>query len=90
MDKTVHRFKRKLVGQALSERSMHLFEPVVSGQLDVFVRCLDQSARSGQPVNMALQVTRLAYDIVSLLAFGQPLHTQTAEKYREFLNSTLR
>ncbi|OTA61523.1 cytochrome P450 [Hypoxylon sp. EC38] len=75
IDKDVHRLKRKLIGQATSERSMRVFETTMAEQIDTFLRILISS--SGSPVNMTERLKRLSMDIVGLLGFGYPLNTQT-------------
>ncbi|KAI1079204.1 cytochrome P450 [Whalleya microplaca] len=82
IDKHRHRFKRKLVGQAISERSMKIFEPVMSEQIDIFLQVLFSSSESQDIVNMTEVVKRFTFDTVALLAFGRPLKTQTESKYR--------
>ncbi|KAI1380413.1 cytochrome P450 [Hypoxylon crocopeplum] len=75
IDKDSHRFKRKLIGQATSERSMRIFEAKMMEQIDIFLGILASS--TGAPVNMTEKLKRLGMDIVGLLAFGYPLNTQT-------------
>ncbi|RYP78428.1 hypothetical protein DL771_000613 [Monosporascus sp. 5C6A] len=87
IDKSAHRFKRKLVGQATSERSMRIFEPVMNEQIATFLRILLESSRSSEPVNMTELVSRLTFDTVALLAFGRPLKTQTDPTYRPLIEA---
>lgn len=82
IDKDQHRRKRKFIGQVLTERSMHTFEPTMSGQIDVFLRLLLVSSQIGNAVNMTQRCQRLGVDVVGLLAFGYPLATQTGEGFR--------
>lgn len=83
-DPSKHTFKRKLIGKAISERSMRMFEPVMNGQLDIFLELLRTTSQANNPVNVTQLVTRFAFDTVGLLAFGQHLKTQTDPKYRAF------
>ncbi|KAK8010047.1 hypothetical protein PG990_009012 [Apiospora arundinis] len=46
IDKSVHRFKRKLVGQALSERSLRIFEPTMLEQIRTFLDVLRSASSS--------------------------------------------
>lgn len=87
IDKPSHRFKRKLIGQAVSERSMRIFEPTMMTQIDTFLRLLIPPARSQSPVNMTERLKRLGMDTVSLLAFGYPLNTQTDPEYRFLIDA---
>ncbi|KAI1781221.1 cytochrome P450 [Hypoxylon cercidicola] len=75
VDKDIHRVKRKLLGQAISERSMRVFETTMLEQIDIFLRILASSP--GSTVNMTEKIKRLSMDIVGLLGFGYPLETQT-------------
>lgn len=77
IDKDIHRRKRRLVGRAITERSMRVFEPTMSAQIDIFLRRILQSARAGEPVNMTTSVKQLSVDVVALLGFGYHLNTQT-------------
>ncbi|KAI0509330.1 cytochrome P450 [Xylaria bambusicola] len=87
IDKASHRFKRKLIGQIVSERSMRIFEPIMLQQIDVFIHILQSSAQSRSPVNMTEKLKRLGIDTVSLLAFGYPLNTQVDPKYRFLIDA---
>lgn len=84
LDKQAHRAKRKLIGQALTQRSMKSFEPIIIQQTNVFLKIIYESSRG--PATGAINVTPpckyLGFDIVSLLAFGQPLNTLTTSKNR--------
>ncbi|KAH7325866.1 cytochrome P450 [Stachybotrys elegans] len=80
IDKNLHRRKSRLVGRAINERSMRIFEPNMTAQIDVLLSTLLQSA--GQPLNMTTLVKRLSIDIVGLLGFGYELKTQTDERDR--------
>ncbi|KAI1387218.1 cytochrome P450 [Hypoxylon trugodes] len=85
-DKRLHRSRRRLVGETVSERSMRRFEPVMTEQIDIFIKQILDSARSPNVetniVNMTHRIKRLSFDIVSRLAFGYPLDSQTKQTYR--------
>jgi cytochrome P450 len=81
IDKQIHRAKRRLVGQVLTPRSMAAFEPVIQGQVTVFLQAIRESAKSGH-INMSPLCLYLGLDIVGLLSFGFPLDTQTSPKHR--------
>lgn len=88
IDKSIHRYKRKLVGQAISERSMRIFEPVMQEQITVFLQLLLSSCSPNfTPVNMTTNVKRLTFDIAGLLAFGHNLKTQTDPKHRPLISA---
>ncbi|KAH7311275.1 cytochrome P450 [Stachybotrys elegans] len=80
VDKSVHRYKRQLIGQAISERSMRIFHPTMTREINVLLQILASS--SGQPINMTDRMKRLGMDLIGLLAIGYPLKTQTEDKYR--------
>lgn len=87
IDKTKHRYKRKLVGQAISERSMRIFEPVMQEQIAIFLQLLLLSSSNSTPVNMTTNIKRLTFDMTSLLAFGHNLKTQTDPKHRPLITA---
>ncbi|RDA90106.1 hypothetical protein CP533_2582 [Ophiocordyceps camponoti-saundersi (nom. inval.)] len=76
-DKDEHRRKRKVIGQVVSDRSLRVFEPIMSAQIDIFLCRLRDVARRGEVVNVTEMCRRLAVDVVGYLAFGYPLRTQT-------------
>jgi cytochrome P450 len=82
IDKNVHRSKRKLIGSAVTERSMRGFEPTMNSQIDVYITQILESSQASSPVNISERAKRLGSDIVCLLAFGYPLNTQTDKTYR--------
>lgn len=82
IDKNVHRGKRKLIGQAITDRAMRQFEPTMSAQIDIFLKQILASAQVSETVNMTQRAKRLGMDIVGLLAFGYPLKMQTETTYR--------
>ncbi|KAM7213830.1 Cytochrome P450 [Rhypophila decipiens] len=88
IDKHQHRIRRKLIGQAVTERSMRAFEPTMTSQINIFLKRLLICSRARsppQPVNMTEICKRLGIDIVGLLAFGYRLNTQTRGKYQFIL-----
>lgn len=86
LDKRDHSRKRRAIGQALSERSLQIFETTMISQIDVFLReVLLRSCRKHENVNMTQSCFRLDGDIICQLAFGYPLNTQTEPTKRPFL-----
>ncbi|KAI0199308.1 cytochrome P450 [Astrocystis sublimbata] len=82
LDRRRHASKRRLVGRAVTERAMRGFEPIMTEQIDVFLKTLYQSSATSQPLNMSQKSKRLGLDIVGHLAFGFALNTQTDPRYR--------
>ncbi|KAI1137681.1 cytochrome P450 [Hypoxylon sp. FL0543] len=82
IDKRRHRAKRKLIGQAISDKAMRDFEPVMLEQIDVFIRQLQVASSKGDFVDLTERLKQLGADIVGLLAFGYPLHMQTESTNR--------
>ncbi|KAH9908391.1 cytochrome P450 [Xylariomycetidae sp. FL2044] len=80
-----HRARRKVVGQAINEKSSRAFEPVIMEQINVFIDILLEASRTSTPVNMTKRCKRLGMDVVGLLAFGQHLNLQTDPKNRFLL-----
>lgn len=82
LDRDLHRAKRKVVGQAFSERSIRSFEPALLPQVNIYLKQFLESSR--QPVNMTQKMGHLAIDIVAQLALGYDISTQTSEENRFF------
>ncbi|KAI1764575.1 cytochrome P450 [Hypoxylon sp. FL1150] len=91
IDKDLHRQKRQVVGQAVSERSMRAFEPTMVDKIEVCLRqILEQSRASvpadetkkSVPVDMTEKSRYLGLDIVGQLAFGYDLRTLSDEQNR--------
>ncbi|KAI1326131.1 cytochrome P450 [Xylariaceae sp. FL0255] len=90
IDPDVHRTKRKLIGQVISDRAMRNFEPIMLQQIEIFLQELRRSchdSRDPEPVNMHRLCQYLGMDIVGLLSFGYEFHLQTNEKNRFLLKS---
>lgn len=85
IDKQQHRIRRKLIGEAVSARSMRQFEPTMVAQIDIYLRKIFESSRSSGleagAVNVTDRMKRLSFDIVSRLAFGYPLDSQNNQGY---------
>ncbi|OTA92489.1 hypothetical protein M434DRAFT_396371 [Hypoxylon sp. CO27-5] len=92
VDKTIHQKKRRLVGQPLSDKSLRAFEPVMIGQIDIFIQQLLRSCRTkgrdAVPINMTNQSKYLTMDVMGYLAFGYPLNLQTEATNRVMAHST--
>ncbi|KAI0418237.1 cytochrome P450 [Xylaria grammica] len=88
IDRQKHREKRRLIGQAITDKAMRSFEPTMLDQIDVFIEQIQlaSSSMSGtegsQPVNITDLTKRLGADIVGHLAFGYALNMQTDPVYR--------
>ncbi|KAI0381178.1 cytochrome P450 [Hypomontagnella monticulosa] len=80
-DRQLHRSRRQLIGRAISERSMRIFEPTMLEQIDLLVRHILQSTQGFQPaaINMTERARLLGFDLAGLLAFGYNLNLQTRE-----------
>ncbi|KAH7309690.1 cytochrome P450 [Stachybotrys elegans] len=78
IDEDLHRTKRKVIGQVVSERSMRIFEPTMQGQIDEFIKHLRHCSLESSPVNMTDRCRYLGMDVVGHLAFGYDLETQTS------------
>ncbi|KAH8897433.1 cytochrome P450 [Thozetella sp. PMI_491] len=82
LDKEEHRKKRRIIGPVVSERSMRIFEPDMSHQVNVFLGELLRSSQTAEAVNMTPRCERLGVDVVGQLAFGYPLNTQVEPAHR--------
>lgn len=74
LDKRVHRMKRRIIGQGLSQASMQKFEPIMISNINTFVKLIAQSKGA---VNVTSACKYLGTDIIGTLGFGTSLNTQT-------------
>ncbi|KAI1129658.1 cytochrome P450, partial [Nemania abortiva] len=91
INKDVHRSRRRLIGQVISEKAMRNFEPVMTIQIDIFLSELRRSSQNGkrpEAVNMHTRCMYLGLDIIGLLSFGYEFHLQTSDKNR-FLHRSI-
>ncbi|KAI0141770.1 cytochrome P450 [Xylariaceae sp. FL1272] len=79
IDNQLHRQKRQIIGQALTDRSIRSFEPTLLEKLDITLQQILESTRTYSPVDITKQSRNLALDIVGQLAFGYDLNIQTTE-----------
>ncbi|KAI0868254.1 cytochrome P450 [Hypoxylon argillaceum] len=89
LDQDLHRSKRKIIGQVVSERSMKAFEPTMMEEIDTFIRLifLSTQAEPQTPINMTERCKWLGIDIVGHLSFAYPLNLQTDPMYRFIIDS---
>jgi cytochrome P450 len=83
IDKSLHRAKRRLIGQGINEKAMREFEPVMVSHIDTFVKELAMSCEKHNTlVDMTDRCRRLGLDVIGELGFGTNLKLQTEEKNR--------
>ncbi|KAI1093471.1 cytochrome P450 [Rostrohypoxylon terebratum] len=80
LDRDLHRQKRRLIGPAVNDRSMRVFEPTMIEQVDILVKLVAES--HSRPIDMSWKCNYLGMDVVGLLSFGFALNSQTNEEYR--------
>ncbi|KAI1170037.1 cytochrome P450 [Nemania sp. FL0916] len=85
LDNNLHRQKRQIVGQAVSDRSLRAFEPVLLEKLDITLKQILHSSRTSAPIDMTEKSRQFALDVIGQLAFGYDLHVQTREDNRFML-----
>lgn len=90
MDKPSHRLKRRIVGQAINDRSMRTFEPTMLEQIDLFLKTVLASSKESKPINLTEHIGYLACDIIALLSLGFPLRLQTNPEYRWMVDGMFR
>ena len=84
IDKSVHKRKRRVIGQGLSDQCMRSFEPTILSHVDIFVRKLMTSSNGDElnnnwskPVNMTHCAKHLGFDIMGNFGFGQSFEMQS-------------
>jgi len=82
LDKKLHSHKRKIVGRAVSEKSMREFEPIMMQHIDTLIDQLDKDSQEDQSTNMTTYIKRFGFDVVSDLAFGESLNLLTNDAHR--------
>ena len=86
IDKDLHKFKRKVLGQGFADSSVRFFEPTILRHIDIFIRNLtnasDRSINStwSAPINMTQRCRHLGYDVMGEFGFGQSFQLQTSQK----------
>lgn len=83
LDKQLHRTKRKVIGQAVTERAMRLFESTLQQQVDIFI---EQLRSSRDPVDITPRCRWVGLDTIGLLAFGYEFNTQRGPDHRFVLD----
>lgn len=81
-DKAEHSRRRKVIGQAVSDRTLRKFEPTLISQIDVFLRLMLDASRQSLVVDVTVPIKRLTIDIIGHLAFGYALNTLTEVDHR--------
>lgn len=79
LDKRLHRIKRKVIGQAVTDRAMRLFETTLQQQVDVFI---EQLYLSRKFVDITPRCRWVGLDTIGLLAFGFEFNVQRDPEYR--------
>ncbi|KAI1260502.1 benzoate 4-monooxygenase cytochrome P450 [Xylariaceae sp. FL1019] len=87
IDKRTHRFKRKLVGQIVTDRSIRTFESKLSDHVDIFLAQIQRDIES--PINMSERCKYLGLDIAAYLGFGYALNLQTDPTYRYLVRAMM-
>lgn len=92
IDKALHKRKRKVIGQGLSDHNMRSFEPAMLGQIDIFLHQIAKSSTQGEEewsdsIDMTLSTRYLGFDIMSTFSFGQTFGLQTKPDNRFVLET---
>ena len=105
IDKSIHRFKRKLLNGGFSDQTIRAFEPTMLHHIDIFVRRLMGSPSSsytpsyhddeksdsgwGPPLNMTDHCRHLQYDVMGEFGFGQSFELQTKPDNRFLIEAVV-
>jgi len=73
VDRQEHVQKRRLLSHAFSYRSILKFEPFLQASLGKLVETFDEMSKGDQFFDALLWLNYLAFDILSGLAFGEPI-----------------
>lgn len=80
IDRDRHHQRRKIIGPFLAERSVRMFETIMSEQIEIFLKQLLHC--SSESINVTPRCSRLGLDIAAHLGFGYSLELQTREENR--------
>ncbi|KAH7069582.1 cytochrome P450 [Paraphoma chrysanthemicola] len=86
-DRNIHRTKRRIVGQGLSDRATRQFEPVMLQQVNTFLTKLLNASKESKPVDMSDACKLLGFDVSVELGFGYNLQLQSSEVNRWIVNA---
>jgi cytochrome P450 len=86
-DGDLHRVKRRIVGQGLSERATRQFEAIMLQQVGVFLAKLLKASQKGEPVEMSEACKLLGFDVSVELCYGYNLKLQTQEENQWIVNA---
>lgn len=87
VDRNIHRTKRRIVGQGLSDRATRQFEPVLLRQVNVFLTQLLRASQECKFVDMSEACKLLGFDVSVELGFGYNLQLQSREVNRWVVNA---
>ncbi|KAJ7913349.1 benzoate para-hydroxylase [Mycena leptocephala] len=68
-----HTYKRKIVSQAFSSRALEEFSPFIQTIIATFVSRVDSMCEIGGSIDILTWFNYLTFDVLSDLAFGEPL-----------------
>lgn len=93
-DKRNHLRKRRILGHALSERMVHVYEDGYKRVLKNFLeRCRSTDPQSmhgwSRPFNMSHEFTLLSFDAMGQFCFGESCASQEDPKKAEIIENTL-
>ncbi|KAI1334900.1 cytochrome P450 [Xylariaceae sp. FL0016] len=84
-DNQLHRQRRQLVGQILTDTSMRAFEPTMTCHVDILMSTILSTIQEGTALDISEESRRLGFDIAGQLAFGYDLRLQTEATNRFML-----
>ena len=92
IDKSLHRFKRRMITQGLSDQCMREFEPSLMRHVNKFIRNLARVAveDEGQwsvPMNMSDQCKYLGFDVMGEFGFGSSFELLDKPDNRFLINA---
>ncbi|KAF2653159.1 cytochrome P450 [Lophiostoma macrostomum CBS 122681] len=88
MDKHLHRTRRRMIGQGLTEGAVHRFEPVFQDHIVVFLQHHLEASLQDHAVDMSQRCGWLTMDVSGELGFGRGfgLQTDPSSRYVSMMN----
>jgi len=71
--KSEHQAKRRMLGHVFAQRSMAALEPAIASCIEKLVDCVDNAAKTNEPINMRRYFNFFTIDAFSSILYGHTL-----------------
>ncbi|KAH6643841.1 cytochrome P450 monooxygenase-like protein [Boeremia exigua] len=81
-----HTRLRRNLAHAFSDKALRLQEPLIMSYVDLLIHKIGEQADKGLPVNMMRWYNYTTFDVITDLAFGEPLYCLRDNKYHKWVH----